>query len=322
MPIFNEDIAFFSTTAKVTSQTNILPEKMVLGKARKNYLFSSKADTEAFFQENDVPKHLFVDVENKRDFDLKQTIDQQLENVTPSSQIHAYKPNDVTMEAADLLISKLMNDDVAGKNILIFGAGNLGAKLSIRLAERNAHVSIWNLHADTAQTVIDGINLFLPRFSPKITFYQEIKDHYDLAISFISAEQVIDAHFLSVMKEKAFVIDGGISNYTSSFIADSESKKIRMLRLDVRMADEYLAFAAQSRLAEGFYEMSIGEREINGMNIVSGGIIGRCGEVVVDSYLHPTRIVGIANGLGGLLNAEEYTQQQQQDIERIRTELF
>ena len=52
------------------------------------------------------------------------------------------------------------------------------------------------------------------------------------------------------------------------------------------------------------YELAskiMGKRQINNVNIVAGGYIGKKGDIVVDSIDSPSRIIGVADGRGKLL---------------------
>ena len=49
----------------------------------------------------------------------------------------------------------------------------------------------------------------------------------------------------------------------------------------------------------------MGTLTVAGVTIVAGGIIGRKGDVVVDSVEKPHRVIGVADGYGGLLDARE-----------------
>jgi hypothetical protein len=49
--------------------------------------------------------------------------------------------------------------------------------------------------------------------------------------------------------------------------------------------------------------MDLGEHTMGGYSIVAGGVIGAAGDIVVDSISRPARILGVADGQGGLLEA-------------------
>jgi hypothetical protein len=60
-----------------------------------------------------------------------------------------------------------------------------------------------------------------------------------------------------------------------------------------------------------------GVREIENETVVSGGVIAPAGAVVVDSIYRPTKVFGIADGRGFLVEAIKLTDQQLSSIKKI-----
>lgn len=77
--------------------------------------------------------------------------------------------------------------------------------------------------------------------------------------------------------------------------------------MPVYRVDSRFAFAAELDLVIGAKKMAnlTGAKVLSGVPLVAGGFIGPRGSVVVDSVLKPSRVIGIADGLGGLLPPEE-----------------
>jgi len=57
-----------------------------------------------------------------------------------------------------------------------------------------------------------------------------------------------------------------------------------------------------------------GKKRVDNFHIVAGGYIGNKGDVVVDSITNPTKIVGIANGEGGLTKSKYF----RKNVERVK----
>ncbi len=64
--------------------------------------------------------------------------------------------------------------------------------------------------------------------------------------------------------------------------------------------------------------LQMGSREFFGMRIVSGGVIGQRGNAVVDSVQKPARLIGIADGQGGLLLHEDEKEYQKTKNEILK----
>jgi hypothetical protein len=49
----------------------------------------------------------------------------------------------------------------------------------------------------------------------------------------------------------------------------------------------------------------MGEGKIANIPVVAGGVLGRRGDIVLDSISSPTMVIGVADGKGGLLSERE-----------------
>jgi hypothetical protein len=66
---------------------------------------------------------------------------------------------------------------------------------------------------------------------------------------------------------------------------------------------------------------TMGTKILDGIRVVSGGIIGKKGSIVVDSVDNPARVIGVCDGRGGLLSPKDEGPYMK-DIERIREEII
>lgn len=303
------EYSFYSTTAKVDSKMQSLPDKNINLKNRKNQLFATSNEIENYFKKKLLKKMdcYFVDIERKRELNLFKEFSKQV-----GSNILPYKPNDITLEAVDLLILKKVGYNLEGKKIIVFGAGNIGSKLSIRLAERNAQVFLWDINEKKLNEVMTGINHILPKETTKINCYKKEKI-YDICVSFLGAEKIIGENFMKNFYENSFIVDGGIGNFTPEFIKCAIEKKIELIRLDVRLGDRILEAHVNNYLND--LPIEIGRNKIEGISYVTGGMYGEKGEIITDTLTNPTKIIGLANGIGGLIPAEQITEI---DNERIK----
>lgn len=93
-------------------------------------------------------------------------------------------------------------------------------------------------------------------------------------------------------------------SFPASFWEAALSKGLPVCRVDSRAA-----FAAEIELVIGTKKMVgvMGSLTLSGVHVVAGGVIGQRGSVVIDSVKNPTRVIGIADGFGGILSPEEET---------------
>jgi hypothetical protein len=58
---------------------------------------------------------------------------------------------------------------------------------------------------------------------------------------------------------------------------------------------------------------------LDGVPVVAGGAMGHSGDVIVDSVRHPTRIIGVCDGQGGV--RFRFSQIEAENVRRVQTEI-
>ncbi len=301
------DSIMLATTSNHNSDFLRLPDKLINSQKCMSFSVASEdiaKDIITVF--DDLAFYIYVDVERKQNIDLYRIV----REYSRHSKLREIKPNDLAMDAADILIYKSVKDKE--KNIIIVGTGNIGIKLAIRLAERNYNVFLHGRNKEKVDLFVQMINKMLPRYTKRIKVWEE--EPIDVLCTMISATEVIDEHYLDFFNEGALAIDGGIGNFKKSFIRRALTEGYNIIRLDVRISNDVLNGIDQSFNSTFFTEIK-GERTLNTVHIVSGGIIGQNGDIIVDRIVKPQRVIGAANGIGGVKRKEELTHE---DIEKIR----
>ncbi len=239
---------------------------------------------------------IYVDVERKQALDLL-AIAKAV--ISRSTLAHA-KPNDATIRSLDVFVSHLVGADLTSMRCGVYGTGNLAFKCALLLAERNAEVHVAGRSDAAVERTVDAINAILPRHQHHPVRLWGSSSRVRLMVTAVTAQGVIGPGWLARLEQGAHVIDVGIDNLDRDFISSGLAKGLTIDRLDTRAAEGQLPVAAP-----GFFEEVYGRADIGGVAVVSGGIVASRGTVVVDNLRHPTRIVGIANGSGGLLSVTE-----------------
>lgn len=307
-------IIFLNTTAKSNKKFAVLPRRSTSKfKAFGFFIGDSVVGNAVCKYIEGKAKYILVDTENKQNFNLFSIAKKNISK----SQVIPFKPNDVTVESCDLLVRHLFEEDIQGKKVLIFGSGNLASKMALRLAERQAEVFVWARNKEKALTIVEALNYILPKYNEtKIKLFYEDENDFDMMISFLSAENVIGADFFNYLKNDGTVIDGGINNFSKDFIEVALNSRVSFIRLDTRIAFHYTLMSLNLETFH-FFDNVFGNREIEQIRCVAGGILGKQGDVIVDQIKHPTQVIGVANGLGGVKHECELTDEERRKISTI-----
>ncbi|TDL32509.1 hypothetical protein E2R51_07410 [Jeotgalibacillus sp. S-D1] len=315
--LFECRIATVGTSARESEQFAVLPRRSALGYEAINFLVTSPENAAQSFSLLDSNvQFLFVDIESKKEIDLMSIA----KKIVKKATIIAYKPNDTTLEAADLFLRHHFHDDLVNKNIMIYGAGNLGSKLALRLAERGSNIYLSSRNNDKTKEIVKTLNYLLPKYSKNsiklVTGDEDLFLKIDSLISFTSSSNVIPPSFASYIKKGGLALDGGINNFSPEFILKANESTITCYRLDVRAAFPHTVLYLIDYIRD-FYTNIQGEEKRNQTRLVAGGIIGNDGDIVVDRIKTPAQIVGVANGVGGLKAEKDLTAKDQQQLNEI-----
>lgn len=296
-----------TTTARKSKSYSRLPDKWVEDQKIANILITDENILKKLLVVIDGEvKNIYIDVERKQDINLMKIA---LDTIKKSNLV-PIKPNDLTLEAADQLILCLVGANISGKNIIVYGTGNIAFKLAVRLVEREANVYLEGRNKEKVSLLVNTINSIIPHYTKArvFSYNSECKKEMDGLISFLSSEKVIGEHYVDRIKSGGFAIDGGIGNLNEKFICKSLSKKIENYRLDVRFATPFLKANIEAKeYRRYFFKTIIGFKIINKVQVVSGGLIGNNGDIIVDKISNPEHVIGVANGYGGLKKENEIT---------------
>lgn len=104
------------------------------------------------------------------------------------------------------------------------------------------------------------------------------------------------------LQANAKIVSVRPDSFPSDFLNAALARGINVLRVDIRAGlNSELGLMIETK------KMSYitGEQKINGIKVVAGGVIGSRGSIVLDSIITPKKVIGIADGHGGLLSTSE-----------------
>jgi 4-hydroxy-2-oxovalerate aldolase len=123
-----------------------------------------------------------------------------------------------------------------------------------------------------------------------------IADHKLASIIVIAGK--IDIHEPLFHSGLTLVYDLMSGAINSEIAKDLLARRVEVIRLDGRAAlvGEVIGLLDAQKLADRV----MGRAGIGGVPVVAGGVWGNAGDVVVNSILEPTQVIGIADGNGGI----------------------
>jgi hypothetical protein len=269
-------------------------------------------------------QYILVDTEKKISPEMYEAgdvgnVERAVREVVRCSTILTYKGNDITVDSIDCLLAQLVADaprGIGGKKVAIIGAGNLGSKLALKLVERGAHVVITRRDREKLETIVRALNYIKPEETISqvtgTTDNEEAACNADILIGMTNGIPVITPSIIEHLSSGALVMDGGKGCLFPDAIRRAEELGLIVLRVDIRAGFE--GQIAMLLEMERILKQTVGRREINGVNIVSGGLLARRGEIVVDNVYKPTAVYGVADGTGDFIRSLSAEQIRQVEV--------
>ena len=213
-----------------------------------------------------------------------------------------YKSNDLTVSAVWAFVSNHFVE-LSGKRIFIYGMGNIGSKLSLKLVESGANIFTFSKNKSLGILKVFLLNLIKHKYVlskiKNVFFYRNSLSQSDCIIISSSQKDSFTSKLARHVKEKTLIIDiskGGISTEAINILY---IKKCILWRANIT---DYLSsyLATLDNLKTNLFN-NFGYKTIYGLRLISGGFIGDYGDVVVDNYKKPKILYGICDGKGGFL---------------------
>ena len=149
-------------------------------------------------------------------------------------------------------------------------------------------------------TIVQALNYIKPDYTTSkvigTTDNEEAAQGAEILIGATQGIPVITPEMIVRLAANAIIVDVGKGTLFPEAILLSEEKGINIYRLDIRAALEGLISALW--MTENIINEKMGRTHFHNEAIVSGGLLGRENEIVVDNVWSPKRVYGIADGKG------------------------
>jgi 4-hydroxy 2-oxovalerate aldolase len=222
-------------------------------------------------------------------------------DILKQTRLLVYSDNRTWSIAVKDQIIRLLNEQVQGTKIVIAGDHPRSRLLALMLVDYGAEVTVIvrNQHEESEYEL--ATEVFTQTDYPL--------DHFvdaEHAADYLESAQVVviwpswgtwfGATMAAHVQADTYVIDAGIGSIDPAGLAVIRENKALPIRINIwpTLSGTLLAAHEGSRVAPAW-------GIVDGVAVVAGGAMGAEGAVIVDSVTHPTRVIGIANGNGGLL---------------------
>jgi len=240
----------------------------------------------------------FVDADRKSY--LKRSLARSVQGQVKKSRVLAYKDSYVWVKSVEQQMNSLLGG-LDGKKIAVYGIDPLARKTALYLLEDGAEIyvtgtdgGILNNYLVALKSIAGDDNMIAAVVEPV-----EAVKHASALLRFDKQEPLLNREIVAALPADAVIFDAGIGTIESEALLLAHKRNIKVVRPDMRAA-----LAAELVLSLGVQktvEHIMGRSEWGGVSVVAGGIVGRYGDIIVDSITNPTKVIGIADGTGKVI---------------------
>lgn len=251
---------------------------------------------------------IILDIDDKR-FNSKEIQDAVLSFPKQSIPILYYSDLDVWGNTAiDFIAYK--EGGLNNKKVLVCGKSLLSSRIIPKLLKYGSQVY---LHAEEYNDSIFACDKHssIALHSENVHYTSLGKNTYDIMVG-VSIFANAAVSYAECAKS---IYDVGLNNFTEDYIVSMRNADVSIFRYDNRAGIS----SALLNLLETEYliKYNMGEVKIGNINVISGGVMGCNGAVVVDNAYNPQFVVGVANGTGMIKTSSELTSQNIDDMNTI-----
>jgi len=286
-----ETKSFFIMGANIYSEKEAIKIARIIDK----YVYCVFVDCE-----KKIPKNISIS-------GLLSNIERRVKEELTKAKIFLYKGNDLTVDSVDNFLSHYFKDDLkglGGKIISILGSGNIGSKLALKLVERGAQVIITRRNIKKLKIITSALNIIKPKFTKQnisfsISNYKASKYSEIILGCSNSKSPIVTKSLLKNCKNLKLIIDVGKGSVSKEAVSYAYKNFIKIYRLDV--SNSLLSMIENQINFERFFMKKNGRKIYKNHFFVSGGQLGKKGDIIVDNINNPKHIYGIADGKGDFL---------------------
>jgi len=245
--------------------------------------------------------------------------------ILKKTSLLTYLDSRVWVEAVEDQVVRLLHERLNDAEIVIAGDHPRSRFLALRFAERGAHVSLLHDPGPTPSAPLDqiralslgGQELGLSYTKADDSASPEALARASMVVVWPAATAWFDQSFAQHLSRDTYVLDAGIGTILPEGITEAQRRGCLLLRVNIWPALTGTLSAAHESLLET--TDALGWEKLDGVPVVAGGAMGKSGDVIVDSVHHPTHVIGVCDGQGGV--RFRFHDEEVERVQRVQAEI-
>jgi 4-hydroxy-2-oxovalerate aldolase len=227
--------------------------------------------------------------------------------VLKKTALLTYLDSRVWVEAVEDQVVRLLHEVLNESEIVIAGDHPRSRLLALRFAERGARVTLLQDPGQPPTVVpiepmrmlsLEGEQLKLSYMKGDAGCAFDALSKANAVVVWPDGAPWFNQRFAKRLSSKTYVLDAGIGGILPDGISEAQQRGCLLLRVNIWPALTGTLSAAHDSLMKT--SDALGWEVLDGVPVVAGGAMGQSGDVIVDSVHHPSRVIGVCDGQGGV----------------------
>jgi 4-hydroxy-2-oxovalerate aldolase len=233
-----------------------------------------------------------------------------------------YSDSQVWINAVEDQVVRLLDEVANNAPVTIAGDHARSRRLALWLAERGARVTLLTEPDELPQKGAHECVSFMALEPARLDLMFAEPGSAEGLLSLREASVVVvwprtipwfGTREMAAVRKEAYVLDAGMGGIGQEALTEGRARGVRFLRVD--MWPTLIGVLAGVHRSVHVRRHALGWGMLGGVPIVAGGALGQRGDVIVDSVTEPTRVIGVADGSGGMLSG--YGQFEADRVRRV-----
>lgn len=239
---------------------------------------------------------ILIDTDLKRD-NSKEIIESIVEASKRNNvDLASYSDIDTWISASINFIFRMESNWLADKKVMLVGRNPLATRMIMELVNRNVKVCLNpNEYGGAKSLPFNNFSTLTFDSDLIVSYDAEDADEFDVLLGCSIGENYEHLKEIERFTFKS-IYDIGINNFSKDFISKVIESGGRAFRSDDRAGIAGIVLSIME--TDYLVNNNMGRKNIGEIHVVSGGVIGQEGDVVVDNVNDPTVVLGIASGKG------------------------
>lgn len=237
--------------------------------------------------------------------------------IIKQTKIYRFKGNDLTTNSIEDFVHSILlrkGKLMGGNNVLIIGLGNLGFKLTLRLVELGMNIYVKSRTALKIDNLLETINLIKPKETiASARKFEEseiaaVLPKIDFVILCTTTIVSDFEKYTEYFGSDIIILDVGKGCISNEVIEHLKKRNIVVYRLDI--GDALGQFIFGNVLNKRELEIPRFRILSSGATLLTKGIVGLKGDIVVDDIDDPQVLYGICDGKGSFFPMNKSEEQK------------